>query len=219
MSVEENDGLHYLQALKQAEETVPPVVTPEEPAATTLEQTIAGTPDSGQSERRRSPRYKCEGSMEMREEGREVGTWAAFTDISLYGCYIEAMATLPVGTALDMKLEAKGFRIQAKGTVRVNYPYLGMGIAFTEMPDDDRARLKELLRSLSQPSVILSPSMPPMPMARLLESVPVIIDPASAVRVMVDFFERHPMLTRDEFFQLLHKSQSDTPNRLAAARR
>ena len=69
----------------------------------------------------------------MRTEGCDVRTWATFTDISLYGCYIEAQATFPAGTVLNLKLEANGIRVETRGNVRVNYPYLGMGVAFVGM--------------------------------------------------------------------------------------
>jgi hypothetical protein len=58
--------------------------------------------DSGErfkgAEKRRSPRYKCEGSAEICEDGRAVRTWATFSDISLHGCYVEAQATYPAGS-------------------------------------------------------------------------------------------------------------------------
>ena len=102
------------------------------------------------SEKRRSPRYQCEGSVQIREEGCDVHTWASFTDISLHGCYVEAQATYPVGTILHMKLDANGERVETKGSVRVSYPYLGMGIAFTEMSDRNRLRLRALLATISR---------------------------------------------------------------------
>jgi hypothetical protein len=68
----------------------------------------------------------------MRADGCDVHTWAAFTDVSLHGCYVEAQATYPAGAMLPMKLEANGVRLETKGSVRVSYPYLGMGIAFEE---------------------------------------------------------------------------------------
>jgi len=60
----------------------------------------ADSPDVGEgrfhgSNKRQAPRYKCEGSVEIRTEGCDVRTWATFTDISSYGCYIEAQATFP----------------------------------------------------------------------------------------------------------------------------
>ena len=92
-----------------------------------------------------SPRYKCEGSAEIQEDGREVRTWATFSDVSLHGCYVEAQATYPVGTTLHLKLEANGIRVECQASVRVTYPYLAMGISFGEMSDENRRALKELI--------------------------------------------------------------------------
>ena len=50
-----------------------------------------------------------------------------------------------------MKLEANGVRVETKGNVRVSYPYLGMGIAFAEMSEENRGPLRELLATISRP--------------------------------------------------------------------
>lgn len=172
------------------------------------------------AEKRRSPRYQCEGSVEMREKGCDVRTWATFTDISLHGCYVEAQATYPAGAVLDIKLETKGVRVETTGTVRVNYPYLGMGIAFTDMPDEQRSRLRLLLASISRPSVIIGPVAPspapaPAPSSaphlseEPLKTVPVIVcHPAAAIQALVEFLETRPMMMRDDFLRILRSSQS-----------
>ena len=77
--------------------------------------------------------------------------------------------------------------ISAKGTVKVNYPYLGMGIAFTEMSQDDRARLRSLLQSIARPSVVMGPGIAA---AGLREPMLVISDPAAAVQALVQVFEQ-----------------------------
>ncbi len=140
----------------------------------------------------------------MREPGQDVPTWAAFKDISLHGCYVEATATYPVGTVLDLKLEANGFQVRSKGTVRVCYPFLGMGIALTEMADDDRAQLKQLLRTISRPALVMGA---PLLATGLLEPMPLIADPTAALRALVEFFEKHQTLPREDFVRVLRKSQ------------
>jgi len=217
MDTEYNDGFSYLEALKQSARPETAIAAPTlAPSGSPVPERPSDTvpPADGlqllldADEKRRSPRYKCEGSAEMREDGRDVGTWAAFTDISLHGCYVEAMATYPVGTVLHIKLDAKGFQVRIKGNVRVSYPYLGMGIAFTEIADEDRARLKDLLRSLSQPSVIMGPGISSsLSQGGRTESVPVISDPVAAVRAVVEYFDGRSMLMRDEFLQILRNSQ------------
>jgi len=212
MAEETNDGAAYLAALRAS---VVPSSGPGAAAAVsqsaqgagsgTAANSNAATPYTG-AEKRRSPRYKCEGSVEMQEEGCDVRTWASFTDISLHGCYVEAQATYPIGTALHMKLEANGFKVETKGTVRVNYPYLGMGIAFVDMSAENRAQLKDLLGSISRPSVIIGPGVHPT--AAPLEAVPPVSDPQAAIEALVEFFKSRQTLMRDEFLKILRTSQS-----------
>jgi len=143
----------------------------------------------------------------LREEGCDVRTWSTFTDISLNGCYVEAQATYPAGTHLHMKLDANGIRLETKGKVRVSYPYLGMGIAFEEMANENACHLKQLLTSLSRSRVIMGPGVTsPHPSTGPIESLPAITDPEAAVRARIEFFEIHLILMRDDFVKLLKKS-------------
>jgi hypothetical protein len=217
MADQTNEGSSYLRALKEstgtpASSAAAPVGegSPRTPA---VSGGIVGSsrqqPQFTGAERRRSPRYKCEGSVELREDGCEVRTWASFTDISMHGCYVEAQATYPVGTLLQMKLEANGFKIETKGNVRVNYPYLGMGIAFADMSEDNRARLRDLVGSVSRPSVIMGPGIASaLPARGLIDAVPLISNPEAAIQKLVEFFESRQMLTREDFLRIMRTSQS-----------
>jgi hypothetical protein len=156
MTEELDEGTAYLRALKQATGALSGAA-----AAPAREQgrlidnlsTVQGSESFQGAEKRRSPRYKCEGSVQLREEGCDVRTWSTFTDISLNGCYVEAQATYPAGTLLHMKLESNGIRVEIKGKVRISYPYLGMGIAFEEISEDNATHLKQLLAILKRPCV------------------------------------------------------------------
>ncbi len=212
MEQEQNEGIAYLMALKQAKSPQDSVDTPgpgNRPESD-FGSTPAGHDDRFQgAEKRRAPRYKCEGSAEMRAEGCDVRTWATFTDVSLHGCYVEAQATYPAGSILHMKLDANGIRVETQGCVRVNYPYLGMGIAFKDMSEENQARLRQLLATISRPTVIMGPGIASsLPATEPLESVPVISHPQAAIEALVEFFESRQMLMRDDFLRILRKSQS-----------
>ncbi|HTT20302.1 MAG TPA: PilZ domain-containing protein [Candidatus Sulfotelmatobacter sp.] len=160
MAQELNDGIAYLMALKQVTGSqsgaaAAPARGQEQPLETSSKK--QSSESFGGAEKRRSPRYKCEGSAEVREEGCDVRTWATLTDVSLHGCYVEEQATYPAGTLLHMKLEVNGIRFETKGKVRISYPYLGMGIAFEDMSEENVVHLKQLLATLSRPSVIVGP--------------------------------------------------------------
>ena len=206
----ENEGISYLRALKQSTQGEAAAAAAVAPARDARPADAEGNaPERFKGpEKRRSARYKCEGSAHLCEVGNEVATWATFTDISLHGCYVEAQATYPVGTALQMSLEAKGIKVETKGTVRVNYPYLGMGIAFVDMSDDNKTRLKELLGSISRHTVIMGPGIASaLPARDRLTNVPTVSDPAAALQALVAFFEDRQMLMREDFLRIIKKSQ------------
>jgi hypothetical protein len=211
MAQRNNDGVNYLMALRQ---NTDPVATEAVSAldANAMAAT-AGVPSGGfqGAEKRRSPRYKCEGSAEICEVGCSVKTWATFSDISLHGCYVEAQATYPVGTVLQLKLEVHGHTVVTPGTVRVNYPYLGMGIAFVEMTDENRAHLRELLASISRPAVIMGPGIAStLPARGPLEPLPAVSDPRAAIQALTEFFSNRQMLMRDDFVRVLRLSQKQS---------
>ena len=218
MSDEENAGAAYLAALKKstpqaggaaaARAPIPPF------AAEKNVVVAAGNAVSPVDERRKSPRYRCQGSARLREIVSGISTWATFTDISLHGCYVEAMATFRMGAKLRLTIEVNGFRVECNGEVKVVYPNLGMGIAFTTMSDPDRERLRELLRSLSRPSVILA-VRPEVTAATVTEGrlsatnpATTITNPGAALRAVMNFFDERHILSREEFFRILRKSQS-----------
>jgi hypothetical protein len=202
MAEETNEGAAYLRALKlTAPSDAATAVAPARETGLEEQAPSGGVADSGErfqgAEKRRSRRYRCEGSAQLREEGRaEVRTWATFSDVSLHGCYVEAQSTYPARTILHMKLKANDFRVEGKGIVRVNYPYLGMGIAFADMSAENLAQLRGLLSTISRPTVVMGPGTASSRASGGTLEVPLISDPASAVRALTEFFENRQMLMR-----------------------
>lgn len=215
MSDEENAGAAYLAALKKSTPQAAGAAAARAPILPSRAQTngvaAAGNATSAADERRKSPRYRCQGSARLREIASNVTTWATFTDISLHGCYVEAMSTFRMGVKLGLMIEVNGFRVEANGEVRVVYPNLGMGICFTSMSDSNREQLRALLSSLSRPSVILgvrrdgNTAMAPEPNA-----LSPITNPGAALREVLNFFDARHILSREEFFHLLRKSQTES---------
>ena len=156
-------------------------------------------------EQRRFPRYKCEGSVEFRSEGSSVRTWASITDLSRGGCYVEMQATFPVDTGVDMVIEVTGIRVRVKGVVRVCYPFLGMGIAFTEIAEVEQGQLDEILVRLASGIIpaaycgtnVSSPSFS-LDMSRVAE-------PRATLSAVAAFFHDHNSLTREQFSELVAK--------------
>jgi PilZ domain len=159
------------------------------------------------TERRQSPRYRCQGGAEFRVGGTDVRTWGTLTDLSLHGCYIEMTATFPIGASVDLALELNGRRVQALGEVRVSYPFLGMGIAFHEVSPASKEALREMVRSLLPAARVASPEPAPEASRSSHKSLPVIVNPVAALQALVDFYETRSLLSKEELLQLIHKSQ------------
>ena len=121
------------------------------------------------------------------------------------------MSTFRVGAKLGLTMEVNGFRLESNAEVRVVYPNLGMGICFTTMSEADRERLRELLRSLSRPSVILG-TRPAVNSALMAEPhrPSSVANPAAALQAVMNFFDERHILSREEFLRILRKSQSPT---------
>ena len=89
--------------------------------------------------------------MELRLEGSASPICGATSDLSLGGCYIEMMFTLPVGTNLEMTLQVDG-TLLLLATVVTNDPHVGNGIKFTKMLPEDREELQSYLEAAEKAS-------------------------------------------------------------------
>jgi hypothetical protein len=129
------------------------------------------------------------------------------TDISSNGCYVEMQATSQVGTPVDMVIEVNGIRVRGKGVVRTSYPLLGMGVAFTEIPEADQARLEDVLLWLSGGNPHSDFKQGSSPAASAVPDLLMITDPAAALSAVAKFFQGNRALSREEFTELLSQSQ------------
>jgi hypothetical protein len=213
MANELDPGAAYLASLKRSSSAPAPTPTRSTEAAASSETTRqGGGPSFSQrpqvTEKRRSPRYRCQGSARLHEIGSPASVWATFTDISMHGCYVEAPDPFHVGAILKLRLESRGFRIEAIGEVRVAYPGVGMGISFGEMSEQDNAQLRELVQSISRPSMILNSRVVtrslgvPAPDPRRA-----VKNPAAALQAIFSFFETRHILGREEFLRIIRTSQ------------
>ena len=194
----ETSGADYLRRLKRDQDRQPLTYAESAPAPPPAE------PEK--QERRRNPRYKCEGSATFRVQDGNVRSWGTFTDLSISGCYVELKATFPVGAMLDLELELNGVRAQVKGEVRVSYPFLAMGVAFREMTAEHHMQIEAMLETV-RPAPLKKSIVAEREATVRPASMPIILNPAAALQALADFFEGHTLLSKDEFILLLRKSQ------------
>jgi len=209
MSDETDAGASYLAALKRsiaaqaggaAAARAPEKTDLAEPAVAGL-----GLIRPRLVEKRRSPRYPCQGSARLQENGNGVVIWATVTDISMNGCYMENTAIHRVGAIFDLKLDINNFHIETTGEVRVAYPQLGIGMSFARMSSDNRERLQKLLRSIS-PSLLPEGAEAKENCLSRSEALARLANPGSTLQAMRVFFADRQTMSREDFERLLRKS-------------
>jgi hypothetical protein len=167
-------------------------------------------------ERRIFPRYKCEGGAEIHKRGVDARVWGNLADISLGGCYVEMMTPFPSGTDVEVVVAACGRRLRSAGIVRTCHAGCGMGVQFTDISDDDRAQLQQLVNALAESAT--KPVEPPAPSAVQPVAVPPDGNASYSSRVLqgvLAFFGERDTLTRREFQELLGRAKraAQPPNR------
>jgi len=125
--------------------------------------------------------------------------WGTLTDVSLHGCYMEMNTTFPVGTKVDLVLKSFGIRIQARGTVRTSYPFLGMGICFAEIEPGQKLQLTQLLDALAVHNAVSNGgSARESGMKGCMGTV----DPRAFLNEITEFFRKNQLLSREEFHEI-----------------
>jgi hypothetical protein len=194
------DGSRYLRRMKEQSLEAN---QPESAPATGTGSPVSSGPPGGK-ERRRSPRFRCSGSAEFRAEGSDIRMWGTLSDVSLHGCYIEMNNTFPVDTRVSLALEAMGVRVQVQAVVRVSYPFLGMGMCFTEVEFGQQSQLEQLLAAVAGANARPDPSLMAQP-----DSSPSIesADAKALLDEIARFFSKNSLLSRKEFYELAKQNR------------
>jgi hypothetical protein len=99
-------------------------------------------------ERRVHPRTKVSVQTELQLADIDTPLRGQTSDLSLGGCYIRTMVTIPVGTRLNVGLWLGEEKVTINAIVVTCYPQIGSGIQFLAMPLTDRNRVRAFLESV-----------------------------------------------------------------------
>jgi len=100
-----------------------------------------------EQERRERPRVKVRVPVEIFVENSESPMRGATADLSLSGCYVETMFPFPIGTALEIKLQAGEDTLLVLAKVVTCDPQVGNGMQFTQMLPEDIEELRVFLEA------------------------------------------------------------------------
>jgi hypothetical protein len=130
--------------------------------------------------RRAQQRFHCTGGVEMRRNESAPPVFGNLSDLSLTGCYVETVSTLPVGSEILFMLRVRESVVRGRAQVKTSHHAVGLGLVFTQLGREDQGKLEYILSLLSG-SLDLSTNDPrklapedPLPSSR-----PSIIQPIS----------------------------------------
>lgn len=101
-------------------------------------------------EKRRTPRYPFIAIAEITEAGSNAPLNAQVAELSLNGCYVDMLNTLPVETKVTLKIFADGECLEATASVIYAHPGLGMGLAFQDVSLKSGVLLRRWLEKASE---------------------------------------------------------------------
>ena len=107
---------------------------------------------------------------------------------------------------MSLSLEALGIRARVKATVRVSYPFLGMGMCFSEIEPGQQVQLEQLLAALSGQNSSISPASVAPPDASSQPSL-ADVDLKILLHELRQFFGDNHLLSREEFYQIVQRAR------------
>jgi PilZ domain-containing protein len=84
-------------------------------------------------EKRRTPRYPFIAVAEITDSASNAPLNSQVSELSLNGCYVDMLNTLPVNTKVTLKIFADSECFEATASVIYAHPGLGMGLAFHDV--------------------------------------------------------------------------------------
>jgi hypothetical protein len=98
-------------------------------------------------ERRKAPRHFLSAAAEILDMASGVRTAARVGDLSMTGCSIDTVNCFPPGTRVRVRMRRNDTEVNCLAVVRNVQPGMGMGLAFVNLNDWERATLENWIRA------------------------------------------------------------------------
>jgi hypothetical protein len=113
-------------------------------AAMPARRTMAEIPGT----RRSQQRFHVAGGVELRRNEGAPSVFGNLSDLSLTGCYVETVSTLPVGTELLFMLRVGETVVRGRAQVKTSHHAVGVGLVFQHTSNEDQQKLEFLIGNL-----------------------------------------------------------------------
>ena len=85
----------------------------------------------------------------MRRNESAPPIFGNLSDLSLTGCYVETVSTLPVGSEILFMLRIRESVVRGRAQVKTSNHAVGLGLIFTQLSREDQGKLEYILSVLS----------------------------------------------------------------------
>lgn len=151
-------------------------------------------------DRRRNQRYTFSATAEVVEmvSGARLSTRAA--DLSQEGCYLDSLNPFAIGSKVRVRIHWGGAELTCTAAVRDSQAGMGMGIAFTNLNDAQKALIESWIGRLDSPALAdLSPS----PLSENAKPAPPPDQRDALALRLIDLLQKKGLLSSDDVASLL----------------
>jgi hypothetical protein len=99
--------------------------------------------------RRAQQRFHVAGGVELRRNEGAPPVFGNLSDVSLTGCYVETVSSLPVGTEVLFLLRVRDSVVRGRAQVKTSHHAVGVGLVFMHMSQEDQQKLEFLVGTLA----------------------------------------------------------------------
>ncbi len=104
---------------------------------------------NGAPGKRKDVRYPVSATAEVIEGRSRTRLSARASDLSLSGCYLDAVNIFPVATAVALRLTSENRTFECEARVVYTLSGMGMGLAFTKISPAQAPKLRDWIAELS----------------------------------------------------------------------
>jgi len=103
-------------------------------------------------DRRQTNRYSFSETAEVVEMASGARLSARAADLSQKGCYLDTLNPFAAGSNVRLRIRWEGAELNCAAVVRDSQPGMGMGVAFTDLDDVQKALIGGWIERLVAPS-------------------------------------------------------------------
>jgi len=153
-------------------------------------------PASNPAERRAEPRTPLIAQADLADIASGVKLSARVSDLSLSGCYLDALTPLPEGSDVHLRIEFNNERLAIRAKIRFSHAGLGMGVQFNSLTGEQMQTLHNWL-------VLIGAKLPARVATAPVRTAPAEKNPRKVLHDLIAILKQKDVLNEGEAATLL----------------